>query len=706
MRHVAISALCVLVLACNKEEQQAGVKVAIHYTPSFKTGCFVVQAFDAAKLETELQRATVTDPSLGSPRAVAVLRKEGWGAKIRLVVTAHEQTCDGPQVDQKMVDLELGGAGVQTEQKVELVTPDEDGDGYVPTANGGTDCDDRTKDVTRRSYYRDADGDGVGTGAAVLGCTAPSGHVAMNGDCDDGAMAVRPGAQEVCNNVDDNCADGVDEGFDKNWYRDGDNDTYGRNEAATVNCVSPGANYVKRTGDCDDAIAAVNPGATELCNNRDDNCVGGADELFTNKGMACTDGNTCAGVYECNAAQTTTFCKAPDRIPYYVDRDLDGQGAEGSTAVLACVEAPIPNGTVVNATDCDDADADTYVGATESCDAVDTNCDGRLDDALACNGALRRVTDAATSNHFWRRVATGPSGYPVWIAGHGGKLIRRESADADFEDLSYVSGANPRCGDYDWFAAWVRPSDGHVLLAGENGRVAEHTGTACINISDAEGTDSVSAMVGFESGGVTTLYMVTAGGRLHTWVPGSSPIERQDTGPAGNRYYSIGARDQNLLLVGGRINGIPGQQFITAYAAGSLGTNTPHNLSNAVASHVTGIKVWAPNQAYAVGEGTAIWRWDGVDDWSLVTPPQGAAANFTGLAMPVADVDLMYIVGKESSGRFLRRTQWGWARAPALTPRNGEATTIDAVLHDIAMTSESEFWMVGENGRVYHYPEQ
>ncbi|MFP2933660.1 hypothetical protein ACLESO_52680, partial [Pyxidicoccus sp. 3LG] len=293
------------------------------------------------------------------------------------------------------------------------------------------------------------------------------------------------------------------------------------------------------------------------------------------------------------------------------------------------------------------------------------------------------------------------------IAGHGGKLIRRESADADFEDLSYVNGANQRCGDYDWFAAWVRPSDGHVLLAGEGGRVAEHTGTNCINQNDAPGTNSVAAMVGFEVGGVTTLYMVGTDGRLYTWVPGGVPVEQDNTEPDGNFYYAIGARDPSLLLVGGRNNGNPGQQFITAYAGGSLNTNTLHNLSNVVVSHVTGIKVWAPDKAYAVGEGTAIWRWDGVDDWSLVTPPTGAAANFTGLAMPVADVDLMYIVGKEPSGRFIRRTPAGWARAPVLTPRNGtEATNIDAPLHDIAMTSQGEFWMVGEQGRVYHYPEQ
>ncbi|MFP2933658.1 putative metal-binding motif-containing protein, partial [Pyxidicoccus sp. 3LG] len=236
----------------------------------------------------------------------------------------------------------------------------EDCDGLDNNCTGGID-----EGHARTEYFRDADGDLVGAGPAVQACRAPAGYVTSSGDCDDVNPDRAPSRSEVCNDVDDDCDGEMDEGFDKNWYLDGDNDTYGRNEAATVSCASPGANYVKRSGDCDDSFAAVNPGATELCNNRDDNCSGIADETFPDKGMPCTDGNSCAGVYECNAAQTATFCKAPDRIPYYADRDMDGQGVEGSTAVLACVEAPVPSGTATNATDCDDADADTYVGATE-----------------------------------------------------------------------------------------------------------------------------------------------------------------------------------------------------------------------------------------------------------------------------------------------------------------------------------------------------
>ena len=60
MRHVAISALCVLVLACSKDEpQQAGVRVEVAYTASFKTGCIIVRTVDAANVE--LDRYEFTD---------------------------------------------------------------------------------------------------------------------------------------------------------------------------------------------------------------------------------------------------------------------------------------------------------------------------------------------------------------------------------------------------------------------------------------------------------------------------------------------------------------------------------------------------------------------------------------------------------------------------------------------------------------------
>ncbi|HHS97401.1 MAG TPA: hypothetical protein ENK08_05805, partial [Chloroflexi bacterium] len=61
------------------------------------------------------------------------------------------------------------------------------------------------------------------------------------------------------------------------FYADGDGDGYGTGLDTVQGCAPP-PGYVAEAGDCDDASAAVHPGATELCNGVDDDCDGLADE--------------------------------------------------------------------------------------------------------------------------------------------------------------------------------------------------------------------------------------------------------------------------------------------------------------------------------------------------------------------------------------------------------------------------------------------
>lgn len=63
-------------------------------------------------------------------------------------------------------------------------------------------------------YYVDADGDGYGTGSSSLYCSDPgAGFSTVDGDCNDGNPAVRPGATELCSNgIDDDCDGAVNEG--------------------------------------------------------------------------------------------------------------------------------------------------------------------------------------------------------------------------------------------------------------------------------------------------------------------------------------------------------------------------------------------------------------------------------------------------------------------------------------------------------------
>jgi hypothetical protein len=221
--------------------------------------------------------------------------------------------------------------------------------GATEVCNGIDDNCNGTADegITYLDYYVDGDGDGYGAGVATSSCVAIPGSVLVAGDCDDINPAINPGATEQCNGIDDNCNGLVDDGVVfLNYYVDGDGDGYGAG-AATSSCSAiPGSVLV--AGDCDDNNAAINPGATEVCNGIDDDCNGLSDDGLT-------------------------------FLTYYVDADGDGFGDQSATGVSSCF--PIP-GSVTNNGDCDDAAFLVNPAASEQCNGVDDNCDGLIDNGV------------------------------------------------------------------------------------------------------------------------------------------------------------------------------------------------------------------------------------------------------------------------------------------------------------------------------------
>ncbi len=212
------------------------------------------------------------------------------------------------------------------------------------------DCDgsvDEDSALDASTWYADVDGDGYGDpSSSAAACAAPSGHVADDADCDDGDAAVNPAASEICDGIDNDC-DGVvdpDTSADADtWYLDGDGDGYGNALASTTACSQP-SGHVSDATDCDDADAATNPAATEICDGDDDDCDGDVDE-----GLATT---------------------------WYLDWDMDGYG-DDTRSVEDCA-APSSDYVAVGG-DCDDSSADYHPGATEGCDGEDYDCDGAVD---------------------------------------------------------------------------------------------------------------------------------------------------------------------------------------------------------------------------------------------------------------------------------------------------------------------------------------
>jgi hypothetical protein len=142
------------------------------------------------------------------------------------------------------------------------------------------DCDGEIDEgLANSTWYADYDGDGYGDpNDTILACGDPGGYSLVAGDCDDSNPDVYPGAPELCDGLDNDCNGQTDEGLGQTWYADADGDTYGDPAVQVVDCAQPGG-YVAIAGDCDDANAAVNPGAAEVCDNGiDDNCDGQVDE--------------------------------------------------------------------------------------------------------------------------------------------------------------------------------------------------------------------------------------------------------------------------------------------------------------------------------------------------------------------------------------------------------------------------------------------
>jgi hypothetical protein len=235
--------------------------------------------------------------------------------------------------------------------------------GALEVANGADDDCDAIIDEGTSAY--DDDGDG---------------YSEAQGDCNDAAVDVSPGVAETCDGRDNDCDTIVDDGTP---CYDDDHDGFSENQ-----------------GDCDDTVAVTYPSASEQPDGLDNDCDGIADEgtvrydtdgdCFCAVGPCTASSNsacTSIGAGDCNDALAAVFPGAVEGVADGVDQDCDslelcradadgdGHGvvATVTSANLVCTDP----GESALADDCDDAAIGTHPGATElAASGVDEDCNG------------------------------------------------------------------------------------------------------------------------------------------------------------------------------------------------------------------------------------------------------------------------------------------------------------------------------------------
>ncbi|MCG8406936.1 MAG: Ig-like domain-containing protein [Phycisphaerales bacterium] len=203
-------------------------------------------------------------------------------------------------------------------------------------------------------WYLDSDGDGFGDPAvSIVDCSQPAGYVGNDEDCDDRDPEVNPDAQEICDGLDNDCNRQQDEGGPQ-WYRDADGDGFGDPDDSLQQCDQPDG-YVENDMDCNDACSECSPNGVEVSDGLDNDCNRVVDDVPPSP-------------------------PSPRGNLWY--RDADGDGF-GDPSDQSDADEP-PAGYVGDGTDCDDTNPAVNPDATETCDGIDNNCDGRVDPFPQC----------------------------------------------------------------------------------------------------------------------------------------------------------------------------------------------------------------------------------------------------------------------------------------------------------------------------------
>ncbi len=299
-------------------------------------------------------------------------------------------------------------------------------------------------------------------------------------DCDDSSAEVNPAADEYCDDIDNNCDGEIDEDSAVDaatWYADADSDGYGNADWTDQACSQP-EGFVDDDTDCDDLDAAVNPD-TEWYADTDSDGYGDPD----NTTVQCEQPS--GYVIDDQDCDDDDANRNPDTV-WFEDADADGYGAT-TDIVFHCVQ---PSGYTDNANDCDDTNADANPGETETCDFVDNDCNGVVDDDYASDADTWYADDDGddygdSSDDV--DACTQPTGYVS------------DGTDCDDTDGDISPGEEEVCNDgvdndcdSSSDLCVLDLGDVDTMLVGEDGGDAAGSSISGIGDFDGDGADDIA----------------------------------------------------------------------------------------------------------------------------------------------------------------------------------------------------------------------
>jgi len=180
------------------------------------------------------------------------------------------------------------------------------------------------------------------------------------GDCDDEDITSFPGAEELCDTIDNDCDGTADN-------PDADDDTY-----IDIDCGGD---------DCDDADDTTYPGAPEQCDGLDNDCDGAPEE-----GSEDEDGDgvaICAG--DCDDGDDTIWAdteaeEAAEELCDLKDNDCDGIVDNDFTTDR---DGDGYHTVDCGGDDCNDDEDTAHPDGVEVCDQLDNDCNDIVDDVDA-----------------------------------------------------------------------------------------------------------------------------------------------------------------------------------------------------------------------------------------------------------------------------------------------------------------------------------